>query len=142
MAVASLWINLLGAGLVGRRIVDDFAIARVVGVIAVCLVSFFLEHLAGWGPHPPLLALTTAFSVWLIWRDRRVVMRNWGTEVLFAAGFAYCFLWRYAAPDIDDTGEKMPNLMMIEAYMRGTKLPAPDLWLPPFRANFYNFGNQ
>jgi uncharacterized membrane protein len=137
LAVASLWINLLGAGLVGRRIVDDFAIARVVGVIAVCLVSFFLEHLAGWGPHPPLLPLTTAFSVWLIWRDRRVVMRNWETEVLFAAGFAYCFLWRYAAPDIDDTGEKMPNLMMIEAYMRGTKLPAPDVWLPPFRANFY-----
>lgn len=137
LAVASLWINLLGAGLAGRRLVDDFPIARVVGVLAVCLACFFLEHLAGWGPHPPLLPLTTAASAWLIWRDRRVVMRNWGTEILFAAGFCYCLLWRYASPDIDDTGEKMPNLMFIQGYMRGTRLPAPDLWLPPFRANFY-----
>jgi hypothetical protein len=137
LAVAALWINLLGAGLAGRRLVDDYPVARVVGVLALCLSCFFLEHLAGWGPHPPLLPLTTAVSVWLIWRDRRIVMRNWGTEVLFAAGFFYCFLWRYASPDIDDSGEKMPNLMMIEAYMRGTKLPAPDIWLPPFRANFY-----
>jgi uncharacterized membrane protein len=137
LAVASLWINLLGAALAWRRIVDDYAIARVVGALAACLACFFLEHFAGWGPHPPLLPLTTAASVWLIWRDWRVVGRNGGTELLFAAGFAYCFLWRYASPDIDDTGEKMPNLMMIEAYMRGTQLPAPDLWLPPFRANFY-----
>jgi uncharacterized membrane protein len=137
LAVAALWINLLGAGLAGRRLVDDYPIARVAGVLAACLACFFLEHLAGWGPHPPLLPLTTALSVWLIWRDRRIVVRNWGAEVLFAAGFCYCFLWRYASPDIDDTGEKMPNLMLIESYMRGTKLPAPDLWLPPFRANFY-----
>ena len=31
----------------------------------------------------------------------------------------------------------MPNLAMIEAYMRGTRLPAPDIWFPPYRLNFY-----
>jgi len=106
-------------------------------VLAACLCCFFMEHLAGLGPHPPLLPLTTAASAWLIWRGRRRLLQGWRTELLFIAGFSYCFLWRYVSPDIDDTGEKLPNLMMIEAYMRGTRLPAPDLWLPPFRANFY-----
>jgi uncharacterized membrane protein len=31
----------------------------------------------------------------------------------------------------------MPNLAMIEGYMRGTRLPAPDVWLAPYRQNFY-----
>ena len=31
----------------------------------------------------------------------------------------------------------MPNLMLIEAYMKGSMLPAPDLWLAPFRVNCY-----
>ncbi len=137
LAVTALWINLLGAGLAGRRLVDDLPIARVAGVLAVSLACFFLESFAGWGPHPPLLVFTTAGSLWLIWRDRALLRQNWGTEALFIAGFLYCLMWRYASPDIDATGEKMPNLMMIEAYMRGTRLPAPDIWLPPFRANFY-----
>jgi uncharacterized membrane protein len=46
-------------------------------------------------------------------------------------------VWRFEFPDIDDSGEKMPNLMMIEAYMRGTRLPPPDLWLSTFRWNCY-----
>jgi hypothetical protein len=31
----------------------------------------------------------------------------------------------------------MPNFGLIEAYMRGTRLPAPDLWLYPFPMNCY-----
>jgi hypothetical protein len=137
LAIAALWINLLGAGLAAGRFIDDYPIARVTGVLAVCLLCFFLEHFAGWGPHPPLLPLTTGLSVWLIWRERRRIARHLGTELLFAVGFAYCLVWRFAFPNIDDTGEKMPNLMMIEAYMKGTRLPAPDLWLAPFRSNCY-----
>jgi uncharacterized membrane protein len=137
LAVAALWINLLGVGLAAGRLVDDLPIARVAGVLAACLCCFFMEHLVGFGPHPPLLPLTTAASAWLIWRGRSRLLQGWRAELLFIAGFSYCLLWRYASPDIDATGEKLPNLMMIEAYMRGTRLPAPDLWLPPFRANFY-----
>jgi hypothetical protein len=137
LAVALLWINLAGAGLAARRLVDDFPVAVVSGAIAFCLACFFLEHFAGWGPHPPLLPFTAAVSIWMIWRDRRVLRRSWKACALFAAGFCYCLAWRYTSPDIDFTGEKMPNLMLIEGYMRGTRLPPPDLWLAPFRANFY-----
>jgi len=137
LAIAALWINLLGAGLAVWRFVRDYPVARVTGMLAVCLVCFFLEHFAGWGPRPPLLPFTTAVSFWLIWRNRSVVRENWRAEALFGAGFFYCLAWRYAYPDINFTGEKMPNLAMIEAYMRGTRLPAPDVWLPPYRLNFY-----
>ncbi len=137
LAIAALWINLLGAALAARRLVPDYPVARVTGVIAICLACFLLEYFAGWGPHPPLLPLTTALSAWLIWRHRSVVRENWASEALFAAGFLYCLAWRYAFPDIDDTGEKMPNLAMIEAYMRGTRLPPPDVWLAPYQLNFY-----
>jgi uncharacterized membrane protein len=137
LAIAALWINLLGAGLAARRFVSDYPVARVTGVLAVCLACFFLEHLFGFGPRPPLLPFTTALSIWLIWRHRSVLRENLGAEAMFGVGFFYCLAWRFTFPDIDDTGEKMPNLMMIEAYMRGVRLPPPDLWLSPFRANCY-----
>jgi hypothetical protein len=137
LAIAALWINLVGAGLAARRFIDDYAVARVSGLLALCLAGFFLEHFVGGGPHPPLLPLTTALSVWLAWRERRSLRTILGTELLFGAGFLYCLLWRFTFPNIDETGEKMPNLMMIEAYMKGTRLPAPDLWLSPFRSNCY-----
>ncbi|HEY5078569.1 MAG TPA: DUF2298 domain-containing protein [Opitutaceae bacterium] len=137
MAIAALWINLVGAGLVAWRFLGDYTVARVAGLLAFCLVSFFLEHIAGWGPRPPLLPFTTLVSIWVIWRNRLVVWENWRSEALFAAGFLYCLAWRYFYPDIDLTGERMPNLAMIEAYMRGTRLPAPDIWFPPYRLNFY-----
>ena len=137
LAIAALWINLVGAGLAAGPFIDDYPIARVAGILGLCLLGFFLEHFAGWGPRPPLLPLTTGLSLWLIWRARRRLRDYAGSELLFAGGFLYSLVWRFTFPNIDPTGEKMPNLMMIEAYMKGTRLPAPDLWLYPFRSNCY-----
>jgi Uncharacterized membrane protein (DUF2298) len=140
LAIAGLWINLLGAGLAARRLVGDYALARVTSVIGICLVGFCVEHSVGFGPRLSILPVTTAVSVWLIWRNRRVVRENWAVEALFAAGFFYCLLWRYTFPDIDFTEDKMPNFALIEAYMRGGRLPPPDLWLARFSANgYYSF---
>src|ERR1700689_4469864 len=105
LAIAALWINLVGVGLVAWRFLQDYALARVTGLLAFCLVSFFLEHMAGWGPRPPLLPFTTLVSAWLIWRDRSVLRGNGATEALFAGGFFFCLAWRYAFPDIDSSGE-------------------------------------
>jgi uncharacterized membrane protein len=137
LAIAGLWINLLGAGLAARRFVGDYAIARAASVLAICLVCLCLEHFGGWGPHLPLLPFTTVLSICLIWRNRSVVRENWMMEALFGLGFFYCLLWRYTFPDIDFSEDKMPNFGLIESYMRGTRLPPPDLWLYPFRANCY-----
>jgi len=137
LAIAGLWINLLGAGLAGRRFIGDYAIARAASVLAICLVCLCLEHFGGWGPHLPLLPITTVLSIWLIWRNRAAVRENAMMEFLFGAGFLYCLLWRYTFPDIDFTEDKMPNYGLIASYMRGTRLPPPDLWMYPFRANYY-----
>jgi hypothetical protein len=137
LAIAGLWINLLGAGLAARRLVGDYAIAKATAALAICLVCFCLEHFWGWGPHLPFLPFTTALSIWLAWRNRAVIRENWGMEFLFGAGFLYCLAWRYTFPDIDYSEDKMPNFGLIESYMRGTRLPPPDLWLSPFRANCY-----
>jgi hypothetical protein len=60
LAIAALWINLLGVGLAARRLVGDYVLARVAGVLVVCLVCFFLEHFVGFGVRPPVLPFTTA----------------------------------------------------------------------------------
>ena len=48
----------------------------------------------------------------------------------FMPSFAFttCLAWRYAFPDINYTEDKMPNYGLIVSYMRGTRLPPPDLW--------------
>src|SRR6202142_1344804 len=137
LAIAALWINLLGAGLAARKLVGDYALARVVSVMGICLVGFCIEHSVGLGPRLPVLPLTTAVSVWLIWRNRAVLRQNLGSEALFGLGFFYCLAWRYTFPDIDFSEDKMPNFALIESYMRGFRLPPPDLWLARFSANGY-----
>lgn len=142
LAIAALWINLLGAGLAARRFVADYALARATGVLALCLACFCLEHFVGFGPHPFILPITTLASLWLIWRDRSWVRENRGMEGVFAVGFLYCLVWRYTFPDIDYSEDKMPNFALIETYMSGVRLPPPDLWMSGFRANcYYSFQN-
>jgi uncharacterized membrane protein len=137
LAIAVLWIHLLGVGLAARRYVGDYIIAKAAGLIGLCLVCFCLEHSFGWGPRLPVLPFTSALCLWLIWRERAVVRENWRAEALFGFGFFYCFLWRFTFPDVDYSEDKMPNYALIESYMRGTRLPPPDLWMAPFHSNFY-----
>ena len=137
LAMAALWINLLGAGLVANRFVDDYSVAKVAGVVSLCLACFCIEHFVGFGPHLRLLPLTSLISIVIIWRNRSLIRANIGREAAFAVGFFYCFAWRYTFPDINYSEDKMPNFGLIESYMRGTRLPGPDLWLSPYKANCY-----
>jgi uncharacterized membrane protein len=140
LAIAALWINLLGAGLVTLKYLGDYAVSRVASVIGICLVGLCIEHSVGLGPHLRILPLTTAVSIWLIWRNWPVLRENWRAEALFGTGFFYCLTWRYTFPDIDFSEDKMPNFALIEAYMRGTRLPPPDLWLARFNSSgYYSF---
>lgn len=137
LTVGLIWVNLLGAGLVAWRLLGNYAVGRVAGVIFPCLALFFIEHYVAWGPAPPLLPVTTGLSVWAIWRYRQVLWEHRGAEAMFVVGFCYCLVWRYSFPDIDFESERMPNLAFIDGYMKGGRLPAPDRWLWPYRADFY-----
>lgn len=132
-----IWINLTGLGLLLRPLTKDYPVARIGGVIALCLVFFCLEHSVGLGPRLRLFPLSTVLSVWLIWRDRKILAREWDVEAAFAVGFLYCAAWRYMYPGIDLIGEKIPDLVLINDYLSGDRLPVADMWLPPYRVDFY-----
>ncbi len=137
ITIGLLWLNLVGAGLAAWQLTRDYATGRVAGVLTFCLASFFLEHFWGWGPRPVFLPVTTLASAWLVWQHRDVLRASWHVDAWFAAGFLYCFAWRFAFPDIDITSDRMPSLMMVDGYMNGNTLPSFDRWLSPYRSNFY-----
>ncbi len=137
LTLSLLWLNLAGLGLAGWRVLGDYAVGRVAGVLVCCMGLFFVEHFVGLGATHRLLPLTSLVSAWLVWKHRRVLRENWRTEALFALGFCYCLAWRGAFPDIDTAAEKIPDLVFIQDYMTGERLPATDRWLPPHSASFY-----
>jgi hypothetical protein len=137
ISLGLIWVNLIGLGLLGAKLIRDYAISRVASVVGLCLIFFFFEHYHGLGPKLWFLPISTGLSAWLIWTDRKIVRRNWVVEAAFGVGLVYCLVWRYAFPDIDLFGERIPDLVFIQDYFPGTVLPAPDRWMPPFDADFY-----
>ncbi|HEY5080002.1 MAG TPA: DUF2298 domain-containing protein, partial [Opitutaceae bacterium] len=132
-----VWVNLVGLGLLVNLVLKDYAVSRVGGPILFCLVLFSFEHYWGLGAHLAFLPVSSVLSGWLIWRERALIRKNLWLEGAFALGFLYSLVWRYAFPDIDISGEKLPDLVFINDYYVGTRLPPIDRWLPPFRADFY-----
>ncbi len=141
LIVLALWVNLVGAALALWPAVKNYAVARIAGVLVAGLVLFCLEHFVALGARPPVLPFTLALSGWLMWRHREVLRANWQVELMFAVGFFYCFAWRCGFPDIDMVAERIPDLVFIQDYMAGGRLPATDRWLPPYDVSFY-YGYQ
>jgi hypothetical protein len=137
ISLGLIWINLAGLGLITARAIGDYAVSRIASLLGFCLLFFFFEHYHGLGPKLWFLPVSTAFSVWISWNDRKTLRDNWVVEAAFGVGLAYCLTWRYAFPDIDLFGERIPDLVFIQDYIKGTVLPAPDRWMPPFDADFY-----
>ncbi|HRE06433.1 MAG TPA: DUF2298 domain-containing protein [Opitutaceae bacterium] len=132
-----IWVHLAAVALLARSVVGSYAMARIGGGLAVMLGLFCLEHFVGLGARPPVVILTAPLCLWLIWRQRAVLQEHRQVEVMFALGFFYCLAWRCAFPDIDLEAERIPDLVFIQDYMTGGKLPAMDRWLPPFDVSFY-----
>jgi uncharacterized membrane protein len=115
-------------------------VARVVGVLALALPLFALEHLHGLGSLQGVWPITTVLSLALLWRERAVIgsaeIRE--AELWFWGIFSYALLWRWLAPDLDGNTEKLTNLSFIVTYLAGATLPPPDAWLAgDFRFDFY-----
>jgi uncharacterized membrane protein len=137
LSLGLIWVNLVGLGLLAGYVTKDYAVARVGGALALCLVFLCLEHFVGMGPRLWFFPVSTALSAWLIVRERRTLSMEWDVEAAFGVGFLYCAAWRYMYPQIDLVGEKIPDLEFINDYMTGVRLPAPDMWFPPFSVDFY-----
>jgi uncharacterized membrane protein len=132
-----IWLNLAGLAVLTNYAVGDYAVSRVGAPITLCLVFFFIEHFVGFGPQLWLLPFSTVLAGYLVWKETELVGNNLMIEAAFGLGLAYCLAWRYAFPDIDLTGERIPDLVFIQDYMGGTRLPPTDRWLPPFKLDFY-----
>ena len=137
VSLGLIWANLVGLGLLATRLTRDYAVARVGAAIILCLLFFCLEHVVGLGPRLWFFPFSMALSAWLIWRERGTLLREWDVEAAFGVGFLYCAAWRYMYPAIDLIGEKIPDLVFINGYLTGARLPVTDMWLPPFRVDFY-----
>jgi uncharacterized membrane protein len=137
VSIGLIWANLIGLALVCNALIRDYAVSRIASLLALCLVFFFLEHFYGMGPSLSFLPFSTALSGWLIWKDRRTLGLNWSVEAAFGVGLFYCLVWRFTFTDIGLFEESFPDLVFIHDYIVGAKLPPPDRWMPPFRADFY-----
>jgi uncharacterized membrane protein len=137
LVVLLLWVHLAGLALAVRKYAGSWMLARAGAPVALVAVLFFAEHFAGLGHLFGIFPLTTAASVWLIWRDRRYLREQWRTELLFHGAFLYALAWRYAFPDIDASSEKITDLSFVANYMGGDRLPPVDRWLPPFPFEMY-----
>ncbi len=137
VSLAILLVNLVGMTLVGARVCKSYLASKIASPICVVLILFFIEHFHGLGNLSWVWPLSTSAAALVIWKHFDLLRSHWKTEALFAAGFAYVFLWRFAFPNLDAGSEKLGDLLMIRSYLSGTRLPPVDAWFPPYPFDVY-----
>jgi len=134
-----LLVNIAGLTAAVGRFVPSHALARAAGIAGLVLLLFFVEHFVGLGRLGWVWPLSTAASLYLLYRERGKLQGNgfWGAEGVFLVGFSYALFWRMSFPSIMPSSERITNLYFIQNYLAGERLPPPDLWFPPLRFDFY-----
>lgn len=131
-------INLIGLTLFVRRYIQNYTIAKAVGILGLCLPLFFIEHFIGLGSFHWLWPITTGASCWIIYQNQNEFKTNlWKPELIFLLGFIYAALWRFLYPDIHPSSENVPDALYIVNYLPGEKLPSMDYWWPQRLFNWY-----
>ena len=126
LIVLLLTINMAALGLLMRRWIGDYPLAKVVGILAFCLIMFFIEHFVGMGKISWLWPITTALSLFVVVRHRHEMLDDlWRSEMVLLGGFVYALSWRLAFPDIDGSTEGLSDLSFVSNYQRGLTLPPP-----------------
>ncbi len=155
----NLWGLMLIAGLYWRN--RWFALP--LGPLLAVTLVYAVECHHGLGPSLPGLELaSTALSVLVVamslvaWEPRGLpawaaaLLREWRQEfafprllgcfAVFAAVFAYAFMWRFTFPDVDGGSEKIADFSYICSYYSGTTIPVPDSWYSPYLSTqYYSF---
>lgn len=129
MSAAIVYLGLM-AVTVSLRGTLPAPIGRFSAVLAAALILFAIEHFVGLGSLSALWPLLTALAAWRLWRRRDTLsdITYWRDELPFLGVFAWAALWRGLDPDIEPTGEQIPNLYFISQYLSGARLPPPDQW--------------
>jgi uncharacterized membrane protein len=128
IALGLLLVNLFALTVVGARLAPA-PIARVTGLLAICLPLFAFEHFMGLGSLVWVWPLTTSASLYALWRFAPAVRELWRAEMIFLMCLGYGLLWRLVDSNIDPAGEALTDLYFISNYLSGETLPPPDRWL-------------
>jgi hypothetical protein len=136
--VALLLLVLAGFGtLCWRYAGTSYAIAKTGGMVALAAALCFVENFIGLGRPSWLWPFAAAGAGWVLWQNRaewHAILRG---EIYFLLGFAYALACRYMDPDIAANSERLPDAAFIASYLEGSRLPSADLWLPPYKLDFY-----
>ncbi len=135
--VVAILVNITALTLIVFRYFPYPAIARVVGIVAICLALFTLEHFVGLGKLYPLYIPLTALSLYIIWREQALYEAISASQIVFVCALAYGALWRLASPEIRDDGDRIPDFHLLVNYFAGDKLPPLDFWLPHQKLDYY-----
>ena len=76
LIVLLLTINMAALGLLMRRWIGDYPLAKVVGLLAFCLVMFFIEHFVGLGKISWLWPIATALSLFVVVSHRQELLEG------------------------------------------------------------------
>ena len=138
LTVMIITVNFSALALVAQRWINNYALAKVIGLLFICLWLFFVEHFVGLGNLNWLWPITSIASLWIISKHKTILFkRHRGAELVFFIGLIYGLLWRLAFPDINGQSEDLTDLAFLSNYYSGQALPAVDNWLPPYTFNFY-----
>jgi len=132
-------INIAALTLIVVRLVPFPAIARVTGLLAVCLVLFTLEHFVGLGELYPLSVPLTALSLGVIWLERGQfgdgAYRS--SEIVFLCALLYAAVWKVTFPEIVEDNDRLADLHLVANYLNDDRLPPADAWLPYQKLDYY-----
>ena len=133
LMVLIITINFSALALITTRWVNNYALAKVSGLLFTCLVLFFIEHFVGLGNLNWLWPITTIASLFIISKNKSILWKQYrGAELVFFIGIVYGLMWRLAFPDINGQSEDLTDLAFLSNYYSGQTLPAIDNWLPPY----------
>ena len=136
---AVVLVNVTALTLLTLRYIPFPAIARVAGILLVCLALFSLEHFVGLGELYPLFLPLTTLSLYVIWLERaRFLDENFRTaELVFLCALLFGAMWRLTTPDIVEDNDRLSDFHLVSNYLLGERLPPIDNWLPHQRLNYY-----
>lgn len=137
LVVLIITINFSALAIVATRWINNYVLAKIAGLLSICLSLFFIEHFVGLGSLNWLWPMTTIASLFVLSKNSALLKKRSRAEIIFFIGLVYGLVWRLAFPDINGQSEDLTDLAFLSNYYAGHTLPAVDNWLPPYTFNFY-----